>query len=331
MARPINRYSRAPATATFALFLLLFAGLSLAKDKDSVVIFRPAAEQFTEVVKGIEGELGEDLNFSEVMLQDNADATLIATSMKSVNPKAVVLIDNRAIKLYSSYQKQNPEAPTPPCIALAALFIDRFIGDIKNATGIRYEIPAVTSIVGMRALLATPVKKVGVIYRTWMAGMIIENSRYAKAEGVELVAAELPDKSDDMVGKIKEALKSLLDRKVDAIWILSDNELLNGATVGGAWQPGLEEAKVPVIVGVKSLVASKMKLGSFAVVPDHFALGVQAASILSELMDSEWDMGSRKVEQPLSVKKIINIKIMDGKGIQYQKEKLGQVDEVMNQ
>ena len=69
-----------------------------------------------------------------------------------------------------------------------------------------------------------------------------------------------------------------------------------------AWLPGLNEPPYcPTIVGAAALVSPQQSFGTFAVQPDHTALGVQAANILFDLADNNWTLAPDvQVQLPLS-------------------------------
>ena len=198
---------------------------------------------------------------------------------------------------------------------------------MKNATAIRYEVPAVTSAVVMRDVFGKPIKKLGVVYREWMEDLIEENRRYCEAEGIELVGIKLPNKSGSMTLKIKKALKKL-NKKVDALWILNDNALLTREALVKAWLPIRSKSKIPAIVGLKQFMTN-IPIGSFAIVPDHYGLGAQAAGMIFYIMDNDWQLENTEIQQPVSTLKLINTKILKGKKIKYIEEKLDHIDEVI--
>ena len=93
--------------------------------------------------------------------------------------------------------------------------------------------------------------------------------------------------------------------------MLNDNGLVrNAAFVDDTWRAELSESKLPLIVGVPNLVEPSFPLGTLAVVPDHEALGLQAANLLFDLADNDWQVESHPVELPLSVKTVVDIKLV---------------------
>lgn len=286
-------------------------------------------KEFTQVVIGLSSDLDDEIKLVEHTVTKNTSGNDIHSYIKNTNPKVVILIGNSAINAYTQYQKQSNGKQYPPAVALSALYVDKLVKEMHNTTGIRYEIPAVISLVNIRSLLNQRIKKVGVVYRAWMQDFFDENAAYVQSEEIELIGYKLPNRDDDIADKLKDGLKWLLDKKVDAFWIINDNTLLNRDAFMKAWLPVLGKSDKPVIVGVKSLVASNLNFGSYAIVPDHYALGVQASSMILDIMDENWSLEGIDIQQPLSVKKIVNMKVMSKKDINVIKERLAEVDEVI--
>lgn len=322
-------YIRQLMFAFMALLMLPTVAMAQDDDLDTALVFSAQGQAFSEVVAGIIGDLEEDLKFETYMIGKSSKVSEIDEQIKKHKPKIIILVENSSINLYAKYQKANPNADFPPAVAVAALFVDRFISNLKNATGIRYEIPAVTSIVNMRSVLSKDVKKIGVVHRKWMSGLIEQNAKYCAAEGIELVSVELPNKDSNMDKKLTKGLKTLIDKDVDGLWVLNDNALLNGKMIRSSWLPTVGRSKLPVIVGIRPMLNTKLNFGSFAIVPDHYALGVQAASLIGEIMEEDWEIGDRDIEQPVSVKKVVNVSVLNNKKVKYRQERLSAMDEVV--
>mgnify|MGYP000580844889 CR=1 FL=1 len=293
MAHPIGEFK----TSCFSLFigLVLFLCTLPAMAVDHALVIRGKAAIFEEVLKGIRDDVEDEVSFVEMIINKHSSSQEVDKMFARYNPRLVILIGNKAVNLYGDFQSKNSNRNFPPAIAVAALFIDEFASKLKNFTAIRYEIPAVTSAVAMRNILNQPVKKIGVIYRSWMKNLIEENKRYSRAEGIELVGIELPNKIPNVSLKVKDALK-VLSKKVDAIWILNDNSLLTRDALTKAWLPLRRKSRLPAIVGIKQFI-SKIPLGSFAIVPDNYGLGAQAAGIMFEIIENNWTLENTKILQ----------------------------------
>jgi putative ABC transport system substrate-binding protein len=151
---------------------------------------------------------------------------------------------------------------------------------------------------------------VGVIYRPALEGFVKEQVELARIEKVSLVSIAIEGSPGPR--KIRRSLHRLVMKEdVDAIWVLNDNALLKPDSIRDAWMPEIKRSSVPVLVGVSSLVNSQLSFGSLAVVPDHSALGVQAANLLFELADEDWQLDDREVELPLSVETVVDMSQKD--------------------
>lgn len=294
---------------------------------DNALIIRGKTDVFEEILSGLQDDLDNEVTITELIINKKTTAKDIFKMMKKQPPNIVILMGNKSVNLYAAYQNQYKNENFPPAIAMGALFIDEFFPQLQNAMAIRFEIPAVTSAVAMRSIVSHSVKKIGVIYREWMSDIIEENKRYCLAEGIELVGIKLPNKMNNVSKHINLALEQL-SKEVDAIWVLNDNGLLTQDAIVNAWLPQRKKSPLPAIVGIKHFI-TKIPLGSFAIVPDNYGLGAQAAGIIFDIKDNNWHIEHATVQQPFSIKKFINKVTLKNKGIKYQANMLNLVDEVI--
>jgi ABC-type uncharacterized transport system substrate-binding protein len=188
------------------------------------------------------------------------------------------------------------------------VFIKDAIYGLKNVEGISYEIPVLTSVISLRSVLGIPIKKVGIIHREFLNEFITHNKKFCNKEGIEISHIALPNKNDNYYSLLKKGLKTLLeDNDVDALWIPNDKTFLHPDMIKGIWIPAAKKYKKPVIVGVEVLVNPQLDFGTLAVLPDYMSLGSQAAEMIYEIMDHDWQCHNQKVEWPLAVYKIFNI------------------------
>lgn len=301
--------------------MLCATTLNFAQDK--IVALHPAGAEFNEAFAAIKQDVDGELELIGKTINPKQKWENIRDDIRKENPAALVLMDNHALNLYREHvaaAKKNNVKPYP-AVALMALQLPTITQDM-SIVGVSYEIPVVTSVVNLRAVSKTPIKKVGVLHRKSWEPFIAQNQEFCKTEQVELVAIAIDDKSKNIGRDINNGIKELMSKhKVDALWVVSDNALLNNNTIAKNWIPAAKKAKMPVIVGVETLVQTKFELGSFAVLPDHSGLGSQVANMLFELMDNEWNIENTQIDQPLSVVKIINTTIakkksfLDEKGL----------------
>ena len=62
-----------------------------------------------------------------------------------------------------------------------------------------------------------------------------------------------------------------------------------------------------------------------AVLPDHTALGVQAANLLFELQENDWQVGDKDLEEPVAVEKVLKVPFAK-KHMELKENALDQID-----
>ena len=295
-------------TRSFLLSCLcLFSTPAIADDDTSkVLILHPDSESATQVLAGLADEVGEDLNLISVEFSSKLTTTDIDTLLAEHRADALVLMNNPTVELYRAYQQSKPEGTSfPPAVMLLTSFLEKTAVGIQNATGINYEVAAVSSMVNLRSLIESKVERVGVVYRDVFEDFVREQQVMAAQEKIQLVPRRV--RSTHVDRDLKPLLRQLLVSDIDALWVLNDNQLLSPTSVAKTWLPALKHNNFPVVVGVQALVSSEFRFGTFALLPDHEALGVQAAQLLFELEESEWRADSIAVQEPVAVKKVLNV------------------------
>lgn len=312
-----------------AIALIALASLPSFSSEGTLVIFQPEGQAFEDVVRGLADDLDGEMDLVKVPAKDDLSVEDVNQALEANNPDALILLGNSALNVYKRYQTKYPTGSFPPVIATAALFVDQSMVGVKNVSAIRYEVPAVTSLVNVRSMISKPLNKVGVIYRSNLANVVKDYVEYCKSEGIELITAEVPVTSKNMPNELSNNITFLLKKKVDALLVLNDNRLLTSDNVRRSWLPILKNRRVPVVVGLEPLVSSDLNLGAFAFVPDHYGLGIQTASMVWDLLDNDWEFEETEIQEPLSVKKTVNVHILNRKLIPFSSEQLNSFDTVI--
>jgi hypothetical protein len=193
--------------------------------------------------------------------------------------------------------------------------LERQPTQVIAATGISYEVPLITVVTNLRRLIAAPIERVGVIRRASLAGFVRRQADLARREQIVVIDEEVGKEPN--ASEIKRALRRVKGR-ADALWILNDDRLLTPALIADGWLPVLDERPFrPSIVGAASLVpsrragaprAQRRSFGTFAMLPDHAALGVQAANLLYDLAERGWVIpAGAEVELPLSTTTTVDL------------------------
>ncbi len=275
---------------------------------EAVLILMPLSEATQEVYLTLKDELIDSFDVIARSVTDETTPQAIGQHIQDAKPSCLVLMDNRTVHLYRSYQLSQPSGTDfPTGVVVMTSYLGSIANHLDKITGIAYEIPEVTVFRNLRTFLDQPVRKIGVLYRkVVLESYIREQMKFAAMEQFETIPIDVgktPTPAD-----IRRALTELRDyNQVDAIWVLNDNALFASSDlIAQGWLAELNKKPLPVVVGVTNLVQKDVHFGAFAMVPDHSALGVQTANLIYELADEDWEIGDRKIEQPLSVKTVID-------------------------
>ena len=267
----------------------------------------PDSPPFRVVRSSLVEELREDFDFVTELVGPPTQLGELARHIERNRPRAVVVMDNPVLALYRRYADGCPPGrAAPPAVAVMASFLEE-LRNLGNTTGIAYEVPGVTAFVQLRSVIARPVRRVAVLYRPRFAHFIQRQLHLAAKEQITLlpIAVGADPTSDDIRNALRTARES---SQLDALWVLNDNGLLRDARfLTTAWRPEIGRLRVPVVVGLSSLAVAEARFGTFAVVPDHEALGVQSAQLIFKLAETDWRADRLPIEPPISTVTIANL------------------------
>jgi putative ABC transport system substrate-binding protein len=273
--------------------------------KALILIAMPDSTSFRSVRRALVEEIKKDLDVATHIVDGNTTLADFIAEIDRSHPACLVLMDNPTVRLYRTYQKAS-KAPLPALVVMAS-FLEELRGELPNASGVAYEVPGVTAFVNLRSVIERPVTRVGVVHRPPFRRFVDRQKLLAAKEQVTIVAEEVP--ADPSANDVRRALRALSMSGVDALWVLNDNALLKDAQfLEAAWRPEIATLGVPVVVGVPTLVSAEARFGTFAVLPDLDALGVQAANVLFEIAESGWHAGDHPVELPVSTLTVVNMR-----------------------
>jgi hypothetical protein len=266
--------------------------------KGTILVAMPETAQTREVWSGLRDELGRDYRLVAVRVESPDAAGDLAAAMGRYRPNGVVLMNNPTVAAYRTYQERSGLRQFPPAVVVMTSFFDGR-RTVISATGISYEVPLITAVTNLRKVIAAPIERIGVIVRPPQRGYVERQTALAAREQITVVEQEVG--ASPNASEVKWALRKL-KRRIDALWVLNDDRLLTPRLIADGWLPGLNELPYcPTIVGAAALVSPQQSFGTFAVLPDHTRLGVQAASILFDLAENHWTLPpDAQVLPPLS-------------------------------
>lgn len=292
------------------IIIALLVSLTFAS-AETILIMRSSGDAFKEVANSIAMEVQEQHTVVEEIINSELPAKKIAKIIKTHNPKLVVLMNNKAVKSFKAYQQSlDISDPKIPSLSLMTALLPAEIKGLENAAGISYEVPIVTSVVNLRALLGMEKVRLGVIYREFLKPFIDENATYCKKEGIEMIRGFVPSNKDNYGDLLKRGLEMFVSDKMGAnmIWIPNDPVFLKPDIIREVWIPFSEQHSVPIIVGVESMLSTNVNFGTYAVLPDHIALGLQASGLILDIQDNDWKVDFTIVEPPISIYQVLNPK-----------------------
>jgi hypothetical protein len=273
-----------------------------------IFIAMPDSAPFQVVRKSLVAEVQEDFDIVSTVVSPRTQLADFARQIETLQPRAVVVMDNPVLAMYRHYaDSRPPDRPAPPVVAVMTSFLED-LRNLDRTTGIAYEVPGVTAFVQLRSVIARPVRRVAVLYRPRFAGFIARQAKLAAREQITLVPVQVS--AEPTASEVRAALRRAREStQMDALWVLNDNGLLRDAGfLEEAWRPEIPRLGVPVVVGLSSLVAAEARFGTFAVVPDHEALGVQTSQLIFKLADSDWQPDEHRIELPISTVTIANLR-----------------------
>jgi hypothetical protein len=281
------------------------------RDVPAITVLAPPDTQLLPVVRQLRNELQEDFDVLVTAVDAEHDSPdTLGRVLAHDQPKAVVLLNNSTARIYRKWARAT--ASPPVSIILMASFAEELQPTIPNSVGIAYEVPAVTSFVGLRGL-GKPVNRVGVVYRKALAHYVAAQATLAKVESISFSTEELAE--DFEARDLKAALVRLKRADVDVLWLPNDNSLLTRLLVAKVWLPYLERLQLPVIVGVPSLVRADYAFGVYGAIPDPEALAIQAADLIIDLSQNNWASEGQSVRLPLSARTYVSAPLSQRFGV----------------
>jgi len=284
---------------------------SSARAGDPILVLRPGTVDFAAALAGTRDELGDECDITELIVKNDTPLDTFKRAYQQVRPRLIVLMEGKSVNLYRRFQESNPVGTTyPPTIVFMTSYARQRIKSLTNATGITYEIQAIQAISKLRELLDRPISRVGTLYTSNLKDFFKDQQQSCKNEEIELIGILIPS-GRKVERDIKNGLQKLLkDEKVDAIWVINDDNILMKDHLNWSWIPLLRKYKVPVVVGVERLAEDGVGLAPFAVVPDHVEMGAQVGGMILGIKEDNWSLENYSIDKPISVHKKYNPKLI---------------------
>ena len=295
----------------------------------TILVAMPDTPQTRQVWNGLGDELGAQYRLVAVRVDGPGAADVIAEGVRRHRPAGLVLMNNPTVAAYRNYQRAAGGDRFPPAVIVMTSFLTGHVTHVSCATGISYEVPLITVVTNLRKLISSPLERIGVIVRGPQRAFVAGQAELARREQISVIEQEVS--ADPTSSELKWALRRI-KHQIDALWILNDDRLLTPRLIAEGWLPGLNEQPFcPTIVGAASLVSARQPFGTFAVLPDHVALGAQAAGLLFDIADDGWQIaGDAQVQLPLSTTTAVDL-VQARAHFSMREDALRQVDRIVDQ
>ena len=275
----------------------------------------PNAEPFHQALEGLQSDLGNNYEVRWF----NADLPKASDSLQRVisnfQPQGLVLMDTKAIGLAKEAQKESVQYQLLPKFVLMTLRAEDAIRDLKNSAGIKFEVPAYTIFTNLHIISKRDFHRVGVFYRESFTGFFQESKKFLAKEKIDLVGECLNCGLNEKAAPVavyeglRAGMVKMASQKVDVIWMLADNALVNDGTLKGFWLAQFKSYGVPLVVPLPNLASLDLNLGMFGVWPDYRQLGMQAAQQVIQVFESGEAAGSLGLETLVGVQMVLNLEM----------------------
>jgi hypothetical protein len=272
----------------------------------TVLVCMPRTSQALEVWTGLRDELAKDFRLVGIEVAGRESSSIISEGLRRHRPSAIVLMNNPTLAAYREVQRVSADKHFPPAVVVMVSFLERRPREMIATTGISYEVPLITVVTNLRKLMTRPIQRIGIVTRSDLRSFVEHQANLAAREQISVIVEEVSVNPN--APELKRALR-IVKQGADALWILNDDRLLTPRLITDGWLPGLNERPwVPAIVGAPPLVSPGSGFGTFAVLPDHTALGAQTANIILDLADNRWELpDDADVQLPLSTTATIDL------------------------
>ena len=271
---------------------------------EQVLIVQSREDYFSTVTNKLESELSGSFNF--VKLKKIRDTNEIAEVIPNLSPKAIIIFEKHAKSSSLYWFREYLQSHSSKFSGTAFIFVKDYFLDkseifMDNATGISFLPPIVLGVEKLQEQSHKEIQSIGVIHSRSLRKMIIDNSASCILKGISLTMKPVPDRNDPSFSKVfTEALNNMKKQRVDALWIVEDESLLQLQLVRDVWGPFLQKSGIPTIVNNEALLAAPWNIGTVCIIPDPQQLSSQIGKKIRELQRNNWIVYSPSID-PLDI------------------------------
>jgi hypothetical protein len=271
--------------------LLLFMNVGIL-GAEQVLLVQSRDDYLLQVADNLARELSG--SFDLVRFKKVRDTNEMAGIIPNIGPKAIVILEKHAksgsLYWFKNYlQSHAPEFSTTAFLFVKDCFLDQSDIYMNNAAGITFLPPVILGVEKLQKQVQKDIRTVGIIHPREMRKMIIDNSESCVLKGVSLIMKSAPDRNSSLfLDAVTDALKIFKKQKVDALWIVEDESLLQLPLVRDVWEPFIAKSGIPTIVNNEAFLAAPWNIGTVCIVPEPQQVSSQIAKKIRELERDNW-------------------------------------------
>ncbi len=318
------------------LWVLLALPSAFAQSQSNrLLVLMPPGPSFEQAWSGMKSDLGRRYVWTafDPALPDAPDS--LRKLIGAYAPRGVILMDSKAVKLAKLMQELDSGFAALPKFVLMTLKAEEAAKGLRNALGVRFEVPAYVIFTKLRSLGEKEFTRIGVFHRRSFSAFVEESRRLLAREKLELIAHCLDCETGEPL--LEEKIPRLLERglnrmksaEVEVIWMLPDNMLVNSTTLGRFWVARFRRGKTPLVVPLAHLAGEQADLGMFSAYPDYNQLGMQAAQLVVQVLEDGVPTESLGFEPLISVHTTLNLGVTKRLRWPVREEMLERVDAII--
>lgn len=332
----IRFYPPSGVKSRWLLALFLFAQGSSATEKaERLLAIMPTGESFQQAWSGMKSDLGSQYEWNAFDPETRNAEDSLARLCAAYAPQGLVLMDSRAVTLAKRMQERDSAFASLPKFVIMTLKAEDAAKGLRNAVGVKFEVPAYAIFTQLRTLSGKDFTHIGVYYRRYFFSFVEDSRRLLAREKLDLIGKCIDcdgSKSlseSEIVQRLAKGMEEFKGSGVEVVWMLPDNALVNPGTLGKFWAPRFRKGKTALVVPLANLASKEADLGLFSAYPDYFQLGVQAAQQVVQVLEEGVQPATLGFEPQISVQTTLNLGVAQRLNWEIRKDLLGRVGEVV--
>lgn len=332
----IRLFTASAAKGRWTLAVLILAIGSRASEKaERMLAIMPPGENFQQAWSGMKSDLGNRYEWKTFDPGSKNAEDSLARLCSAYAPRALVLMDSRAVALAKRMQARDSAIAALPKFVLMTLKAENVAKGLHKAVGVRFEVPAYAVFTQLRALSNHDFTRIGVFYRRNFSAFVEDSRRLLGREKLELIGKCIDcddggsPSVDEIVKSLEQGMDEFKEAGVQVVWMLPDNVLVNPTILERFWIPRIRRGNLPLVVPIANLASKQADLGLFSAYPDYPQLGVQAAQQIVQVLEQDVPPATLGFEPQISVQITLNLGVAKRLHWEIRKELLDRVDDLV--